>query len=75
MAKDLPTFEDMRRNAYALLGDAQDELRSDWRPGTGPNAEQAAALHLAKMAIAQAKSHLNTAAAAASHYNDAQEPQ
>lgn len=34
---ELPTFEDMRSNAFALLGDAEDELRSDWREGTGPN--------------------------------------
>jgi hypothetical protein len=57
----LPTFEDMRRSAYALLGDAADELRSDWEPGTGPNREQAEALALAKAAIAQAKAHLNEA--------------
>jgi hypothetical protein len=28
----LPTFEYMRRNAHRLLGDAEDELRSDWAP-------------------------------------------
>lgn len=59
---DLPTFEEMRRNAYALLGDAEDELRSDWRPGTGPTSEQGSALYLARQAIAQAKAHLNVAA-------------
>lgn len=53
----------MRRNSYALLGDAEDELRSDWKPGTGPTSEQASALYLARQAIAQAKNHLNTAAA------------
>ena len=34
---ELPTFEDMRRRAYPLLGDVEDELRSGWRPkGPGP---------------------------------------
>lgn len=31
----LPTFEEMRRNAFGLLGDAEDELRSDWQTGQG----------------------------------------
>ncbi len=34
--ESLPTFEQMRHDAYRLLGDAEDELRSDWRPGIGP---------------------------------------
>jgi hypothetical protein len=61
---DLPTFEDMRHRAYALLGDVQDELRSDWRPGHGPNSEQAEALTEARRDIAEAKEALNRAAAA-----------
>lgn len=63
-ANDLPTFEDMRQRAYALLGYVQDELRSDWRPGAGPNGEQAKVLGDARRAIAEAKEPLNRAARA-----------
>ena len=59
---ELPTFEDMRRRAYPLLGDVEDELRSDWRPGTGPTREQAQAAHEARKFIRQAKDALNQAA-------------
>jgi hypothetical protein len=59
---DLPTFEDMRSAAFTLLGDAEDWLRSDWRNGTGPTREQAAAATDAKVAIAQAKAALDRAA-------------
>lgn len=59
----LPTFQEMRHNAYAMLGDVEDELRSDWRPGTGPTSEQAQAAREAKVLIAQAKAALNRAAA------------
>jgi hypothetical protein len=65
VAEQLPTFEDMRSNAFALLGDAEDELRSDWREGTGPNREQGKALREAREAIAQAKAALDAAARAA----------
>lgn len=61
MAQDLPTFEEMRRNAFALLGDVEDELRSDWRAGAGPTSEQAEALRDARRAIAQAKAALDRA--------------
>jgi hypothetical protein len=54
----------MRSNAFALLGDAEDELRSDWREGTGPNSEQGRALREAREAIAQAKAALDAAARA-----------
>lgn len=64
MADQLPTFEEMRSNAFALLGDAEDELRSDWREGTGPNSEQGRALREAREAIAQAKAALDAAARA-----------
>ncbi len=57
------TFETMRREAYKLLGDAQDWLRSDWQPGAGPTQAQAAALRRAREAIAAAKAALNDAAA------------
>lgn len=60
----LPTIEEMRREAYRLLGDAQDVLRSDWLPGAGPTDAQANALRDARIAIADAKSALNIAAGA-----------
>lgn len=62
MAEQLPSFEEIRRRAYALLGDAEDELRSDSRPGTGPTREQGRALTEAVQLIAQAKAALNRAA-------------
>jgi hypothetical protein len=58
---DLPTFDEMRSNAFALLGDVEDELRSDWSPGTGPNDEQAEALQEARKAIREAKAALDKA--------------
>jgi hypothetical protein len=58
----LPTFEDMRRRAYAMLGDVEDELRSDWRLGTGPTMAQAKAAQEAKVHIGKAKAALNRAA-------------
>ena len=58
----LPTFEEMRRNAHRLLGDAQDELRSDWRPGAGPTSKQAKAAQEAREHIAKAKAALDRAA-------------
>lgn len=61
-AEGLPTFEEMRRNAYRLLGDAADELRSDWREGTGPTARQNLAKVRAMELIGQAKDALNEAA-------------
>lgn len=61
MAEQLPTFDEMRSNAFALLGDAEDELRSDWLEGTGPNREQGRALREAREAIAQAKAALDKA--------------
>lgn len=35
-SEQLSTFEDMRFEASAALGDVEDVLHSDWRPGTGP---------------------------------------
>lgn len=58
----LPTFQEMRRTAHALLGDAEDELRSDWRDGAGPTPEQARAAGEARSLIAQAKAALDRAA-------------
>ncbi|MFD9950873.1 helix-turn-helix domain-containing protein, partial [Nonomuraea sp. NPDC059023] len=60
----LPTLEEMRRNAYRLLGDAQQELASDWS-GSGPTDEQADALGEALRAIAKAKVALDKVARAA----------
>lgn len=59
----LPTFEEIRAEAYRLLGDAQDVLRSDWRAGAGPSDVQANSLRDARIAIADAKQALNDAAA------------
>jgi hypothetical protein len=53
---NLPTFQEMRRNAFRGLGDVEDELRSDWRSGTGPTTAQA------KIHIAKAKNALDRAA-------------
>lgn len=60
-AEDLPTFDEIRSNAFAMLGDVEDELRSDWRAGAGPNREQAEALRDARRAVAQAKAALDRA--------------
>lgn len=35
MTEQLPTFDELRSNAFALLGDVEDELRSDWHDGAG----------------------------------------
>ena len=61
MDENLPTFEDMRSRAFALLGDVEDELRSDWRQGAGPNHEQAGTLQDARRAIREAKAALDRA--------------
>jgi hypothetical protein len=58
----LPTFEDMRREAFGMLGDVEDVLRSDWRSGTGPTTEQADAAMQARRHIAKAKAALDQAA-------------
>jgi hypothetical protein len=58
----LPTFEDIRRTAHRELGDVLDGLRSDWRPGTGPNGRQAEALAKARKHIALARAALDEAA-------------
>jgi hypothetical protein len=58
---DLPTFEEMRSNAFRMLGDAEDELRSDWRSGAGPSKEQAQAASEARQHIAAAKAALDRA--------------
>lgn len=58
----LPTFQEMRRSAFRLLGDAEDELRSDWARGAGPTREQAEAAHEARVLIAKAKAALDRAA-------------
>jgi len=59
---ELPTFEEMRRAAHKLLGDAQDELRSDWRDGTGPTPQQGEDLYDVRQHIAKAKAALDRAA-------------
>ena len=59
---ELPTFEEMRRNAYGMLGDVEDELRSDWREGAGPTRAQAEAARRARDLIVQTKAALDEAA-------------
>lgn len=58
---ELPTFEEIRHNAFVLLSDAEDELRSDWRTGTGPTREQGEAAREARQHIAAAKAALDRA--------------
>lgn len=60
--QDLPTFADVRFEAYGALGDVEDILRSDWREGTGPTPAQAEAANEARSHIAAAKEALNRAA-------------
>lgn len=60
---NLPTFEEIRADMFRRLGDVQDVARSDWRPGTGPTKQQAAALARARKHIASAKEALDAAAA------------
>lgn len=62
MAEPLPTFDEMRSNAFAMLGHVEDEVRSEWQDGTGPSADQAQALREARQAIAHAKAALDRAA-------------
>jgi hypothetical protein len=57
----LPSFEEMRHRAFRLLDQAEDELRSDWRPGTGPSEKQAEAASEARELIARAKAALDRA--------------
>jgi len=56
----LPPFERVRGEAYALLGDAQDWLRSDVRDQ--PTGARGEALRRARRLIAEAKEALNDAA-------------
>lgn len=60
----LPSFEDIRFDAYSALGDVEDVLRSDWRRGYGPTPAQADAVRDARRHIAAAKEALNRAAPA-----------
>lgn len=57
----LPTFEEMRRNAYRAVNDALDELRSDWKSGTGPTHRQAELLREARAGLLRAKKALDEA--------------
>lgn len=56
----LPRFETVRTEAYALLGDAQDWLRSDVQDQ--PTGERGEALRRARRLIGEAKEALNNAA-------------
>lgn len=57
---DLPRFETVRSRAYALLGDAQDWLRSDVHDQ--PRGDRGEALRRARQHIAAAKEALTEAA-------------
>lgn len=59
---DLPHLEEVRSDAYRMLGDTLDVMRSDLRPGTEPNAEQAKAWQLARHHISAAKEALTDVA-------------
>lgn len=59
--QSLPTFEATRARAYALLGRADDELRSDFARGRGPTDPQREALHRARVSITAAKRALDQA--------------
>jgi len=61
MSGNLPSFEEMRREAFKLLGDAADELRSDWR-GLTPTPKQNNARIEALEHITRAKAALDRAA-------------
>ena len=56
---DTPSFLDCRREAYRLLRDVEDWLRSDW--SDEPSQEQIIALGDAFEAIARAKHYLDRA--------------
>jgi hypothetical protein len=60
----LPTFDDVRGNAFRLVGQAADCLRSDYQLGTGPTREAALAVQQAFTAIGAAKAALTEAATA-----------
>jgi hypothetical protein len=61
MAENLPTFEEMRARAFALLGTQKTSSVQTGSRGTGPTAEQGRAASEAKQAIAQAKAALDRA--------------
>lgn len=61
-AGELPTFEEIRAEAYGEIGDVLDTLRSDWLPGRGPDDDQADALAEARRLLIAAKEALNRAA-------------
>ena len=58
----LATFDEILRRTYLLLGDAEEELRSDWRSDSGPSGEQARASREAQELISKAKAVLVRAA-------------
>lgn len=58
---NLPSFEAIRRNAHRMLGDVEDELRSDWSDPELTTA-QAKCLADARRLVARAKAELDKAA-------------
>lgn len=57
--RGLPTFEDMRCDAFRMLADALDVLRSDWRPDSQPSRRQYEALLDARKHIHAAQDALD----------------
>ncbi|NKX56824.1 hypothetical protein [Arthrobacter mobilis] len=61
MASEQPIFDEALQRAIGMLGDVENELNSDWRPGTGPTEAQSRTLADALRAIADAKAALDEA--------------
>lgn len=55
----LPTFEEIRQEAFRQIGEVLDTLRLDWLPNTGPTDDQAVALRTARRALARAQEELD----------------
>lgn len=60
-AETIAAAETKLDEAYRALGDAGDELRSDWRPGTSMTDEQAGRRARMQQAITKAKAAINGA--------------
>jgi hypothetical protein len=57
-SEPLPSFEELRVQAYRLLGEAADRLRSGYQPGTGPCGGAVGAVCQAFAAIGAARNAL-----------------
>lgn len=61
MARQLPTWDEVRRNARNYLSEARDELKSDLAPGTVITTEQVDAKLEVLRLIGEAKAALDRA--------------